>query len=384
MKFKNFWRHPTWYLWILPGLAAFAAQRLLAGHPDFVERFISRGLFRWLSIPISTVTSLAPFSLTEALLIIGCPLLLIGLIIWVIRLARKPDKLKRAGRLLRRVAWTASLLYLAFMLLHGLNYARLPAAASFGLPVRERSAQELEETAVWLIKQVNMLRPQCEEDENGVFLLRQGLPVTLKTMADAYAAADDQYPQMSGTAIRPKGVLLSHQWSYTGIAGLYFPFLVESNVNIDMPEYLIPATGLHEIAHTRGFAREDEAGFIAFLAGIADTRSDFAYSVTVDAATRCLNALYGADKDAWERVARSMDNGAWRDIAANGEYWKQFEGPVQETSSQINNAYLEGNMQDDGIQSYGRMLDLVLAWYEVQSTGGSLDGSIAALTGSNG
>jgi len=384
MKFKNFWRHPTWYLWFLPGLTAFAAQRLLAGHPQLTEAIISRGLFRWLSIPIATVTSLVPFSLTEALLIIGIPLLLVFLIIWTVSLIRKPDKLARTGRLLRRLAWTASCLYLAFMLLHGLNYARQPVGVSFGLPVRERSADELAVAAEWLVEQANALRADRLEDENGVFKLSDGVSETLRTASDAFEEASAQYPLLSGAHSRPKGVLLSHAWSYTGIAGMYFPFLVESNVNIDMPEHVIPAAMLHEIAHTRGFAREDEAGFIAYLAGIADRRPDIAYSVTVDAALRALNALYGVDKEAWERIARTLSDAAWRDIAANGEYWKQFEGPVRETSNQINNAYLEANLQEDGVRSYGRMLDLVLAWHEVMAADGTLGSSIAALNSAAG
>ena len=379
MKFRKFWSHPTWYLWLIPGLAAFIAQRLLAGHPEFVETYLARGLFRWLSIPISTVTSLVPFSLTEALLVIGSPILLVCFVIWLIRLMRNPGKMKKAGTLLRRLAWTISCLYLVFMLLHGFNYARQPVAASFGLPVRERSAVELEKATIWLVEQTNQLRADRREDENGVFKLGTSITETLRTAVQAYQAASDEYPQLAGPQSRPKGVLLSHQWSYTGIAGMYFPFLVESNVNIDMPEHVIPATTLHEIAHTRGFAREDEAGFIAFLAGIADSRPDIAYSVTADAALRALNALYGADQEAWERVARMLSAAAWRDIAANGAYWKQFAGPVQETSNQINNAHLEANLQEDGVRSYGRMLDLVLAWHEVKVADGSLPGSIVAL-----
>ena len=51
---------------------------------------------------------------------------------------------------------------------------------------------------------------------------------------------------------------------------------------------------------------------------------------------------------------------------AGSLYWQQFEGPVQEASNQANNLFLQANMQIDGVQSYGRMIDLVLAWYEQQ------------------
>ncbi|HBP38451.1 MAG TPA: DUF3810 domain-containing protein [Clostridiales bacterium] len=385
MKLLRFFKHPSWYLWLLPALFAFGAQRLLARFPEVAEEIHARRLFRWLSLPIAALTSLVPFSLTELLLVVGCPLLLIGLIIWLVRLIRRPSlrsrRRARAGRLARRLAWCASLAYLFFMLLHGFNYARLPVSDSFNLPVRERDADDLMEAAVWLTGQASLLRQECLEDENGVFELRSGITGTLKTAHEGYDAAAPAWPLLDGPAIRPKSVLLSPYWSYTGITGMYFPFFVESNINTDAPEYSIPETILHEIAHTRGFAREDEAGFLAFLAGVAHPDPDFAYSVLLDAAVRCLNSLYAADPEAWKQAAANLSEAAWRDLSAGGAYWKQFEGPVRETSNKINDTYLQANLQEDGVRSYGRMIDLVLAWYEIRTAEGTLDRAVAALHG---
>ncbi len=75
-----------------------------------------------------------------------------------------------------------------------------------------------------------------------------------------------------------KPVQLSHWWSYTGITGMYFPFFAEANVNIDVPDSGIPATAAHELAHTRGFAREDECNFLAYLACIHHSSGDVRYS----------------------------------------------------------------------------------------------------------
>ena len=41
--------------------------------------------------------------------------------------------------------------------------------------------------------------------------------------------------------------------------------------------------------------------------------------------------------------------------------WKQFEGPAAEISSAVNDAYLKANRQEEGVKSYGRMVDLLLA-----------------------
>lgn len=376
---KQFIRHPSWYLWILPVVAAFFGQRILARYPAFVEKYHARGLFRWLSVPISRLTSLVPFSLTEAAVVIGIPVALVLLAVWIVRLIRRPGKPMRLARLVRGFAWTAGLAYLLFMLLHGLNYARIPVGQSFALPVRERVSDELKETSAWLVEQTNRLRALTEEDEHGVFRLSQGVTETLKSVAADYTAAAADYPLLAGPEIRPKGVLLSHYWSYTGITGVYMPFFVESNVNIDVPEHTIPETALHEIAHTRGFAREDEACFLSFLVGLYSENPDHAYSVLLGATLRSLNALYGADAEAYQLVAAGLSDAVRRDLQAAGAYWKQFEGPVQEASTQINNAYLQANLQEDGVRSYGRMVDLVLAWFAQQSERGTLDSSIVAV-----
>lgn len=351
---------------------AYFGQRVLAAYPEFTEKVFSRLIFRWLSAPFIWLTSRIPFSLTEILAICS-PVLLVLLVYWIARMIKGPARGALFGRSIRFLAWTASCLYLAFMLLHGFNYARMPAAESFSLPVRERSAAELAQTAEWLAELASEIRETRLEDDLGVFKLESGVKETLKTAYDGYEAVTENSDLLQGAQIRPKGVMLSYYWSYTGITGMYFPFLVESNVNIDVPHSQIPDTALHEIAHTRGFAREDEANFLAFYTGIHHPDPDFAYSVILNTTVRCLNSLYSADREKYDRAASLLSEAVWRDLQARNEYWKQFAGPVKEASSQINNAYLQANLQEDGVRSYGRMIDLVLAWHEKMADEGRLE-----------
>ena len=267
------------------------------------------------------------------------------------------------------LGWTASGLLLLFMLLHGFNYARLPVAESFDLPVRERTTAELTDAAAWIAQEAAEIREGLAEDDNGVFALGQPLRQTMLDANEAFFLAAQDWPAMAGYPVRAKGVRLSHAWSYTGITGVYNPWLVEANVNIDQPDYGIPDTVAHEIAHTMGFAREDEAGFIAFLAGMYAQRPDYRYSVLATAWVRLSNRLYVLDREGYEQAAAPVSDAMRRDYAAARQYWQQFEGPVREVSTQANNLYLQANMQTDGVQSYGRMIDLVLAWYELTVKG---------------
>ena len=361
-------------LWPLPALLAFAGQRLLAAYPDFTEQWHAQRLFRLLSVPISWLTSKVPVSLTELLALFGIPLLLVLLAVFIVRTVRSPGhRLRRFGRLVRSLAWTVSVLYLVFMLLHGFNYARLPVAASFDLPVTERSSEELAEAAEWMIRQINSQRPSLLEDEAGVFIAREPIRRKLKTSDAGYHIAAADYPLLAGHPVRAKAVFVSRYWSYTGITGMYFPFLVEANVNIDPPHFQVLFTAMHEIAHLRGFAREDEADFMAFLTGLYHPDPDYRYAALLSTANRCLNALYRSDREMHTELLGRINEASRRDLQAARAYWRQFEGPVREASTSANHAFLQANLQEDGVRSYGRMVDLALGWYENTRDNGHLE-----------
>jgi hypothetical protein len=376
---QKFWGASD-FLWLLPILTALLARKILLDRPALVEQVHVRVIFRVLSQPISVLTSLVPFSLTELVIVAGSlsivVFLIIKLIQWLRRLFGKPvsrSKIsggsgkkpgQRIHRAIRILLYASAIAYLLFTLLHGLNYARMPVAESFGLATRPRTTGELAELTVNLAQAASEARADCLEDENGIFRLRNGVWNSLKQTAFGYSAASKDWPLLAGPNTRPKGVLLSYYWSYTGISGVYNPFFVEANVNIDQPHYTIPDTAGHELAHTRGFAREDEAGFISFLTGLYNPNPDFRYSVLANAYVRCANALYAQDPKAYAQAASLVSESMSRDLADNSRYWQQFAGPVSEASEQINNSYLKANQQTDGVRSYGRMVDLVLAYFE--------------------
>ena len=75
-----------------------------------------------------------------------------------------------------------------------------------------------------------------------------------------------------------------------------------------------------------------------------------------------MNALYGAGRrESYVRIYDSLPEQAKRDYRASNRYWKQFETKVAEVSTSLNDHYLKANAQSDGVQSYGRMVDLLLA-----------------------
>lgn len=335
--------------------------------PGTTEKVYSRLVFRLLSQPLSLLTGLFPFSLTEAIVVtlaVAGSWMLVRLAFALIIAPRQAVPL--LVRIVTGLGIALSTSYILFVLLWGMNYSRLPFADIVGLSVQPTTTPELSALCRSLILQANELRLQVSEDADGVMDLPDGKVDALRRGVIGYERLSAQIPELKGSFGRPKPVLLSAAWSFTGIGGMYFPLTGEANVNVDMPDISIPMATVHEMAHQRGFAREDEANYIAYLVCMAHPDADYQYSGTVLALSEAMQALYRSDSAQWEQLQHLFGAGLRRDLQNRREYWERHQGKVAEISQDVNDRYLKANNQADGVQSYGRMVDLLLAQWNDQ------------------
>lgn len=357
-KLKRFWC----VLLIFP---AFAATSLAAAYPLATERVYSARIYPVISGFFARISGFLPFSLFE-IIIVAMPVSLAAYITIKIRkLVKHPDSRRDVlTRLVSTLLCAAAIIYFGFTALCGLNYHRESFTAASGLSIRPSSAQELADLCVELLIKTNDYAARVSRDENHVMVSSFENYYRAAAFAPvAYANAGAEYPLLGGYTPRAKPVLASRVMSRLDLVGIYFPFTFEANVNIDVPGYEIPSSMLHELAHYKGFMREDEANFIAYRVGLASGNDDFAYSGLMLALIHSTNELYSADKDAYWELMQYLDDGAAADLDANTAYWKQFEGPVADFSEKVNDVYLKTNRQTAGVKSYGRMVDLLLAQY---------------------
>lgn len=142
---------------------------------------------------------------------------------------------------------------------------------------------------------------------------------------------------------------------------------VEANINIDQPDFMIPATIAHELAHTRGFARENETDFVALLSCFVHPDPVWQYSGLISAWKDLSRRLALEDRERWSAVyAETVTDLIAQDLNNESIYWKAYETPIAEVSTQINDSYLRANREEDGVKSYGGVVDLLLAWYETE------------------
>ena len=366
-KAMRFVRH---MLWLLPGLLALFFLLWLPSHPAAAEWLCARGLFRVGHTVLSVLTGLLPFSLTELAVTLAVPAVavLIGLLITALR--RSTCRRRLLLRVMKGLGWILSCTALLYMVMHGCNFYRYTTARLMDMDTSVCTPEYLQAVVTDLAKKASAAREEVAEDAAGQMVLSRSVPQTLADAADGYRALQKTYPFLWGAAYRTKPVQLSHWWSYTGISGMYFPMLGESNVNIDQPPCDIPATAAHELAHSRGFAREDECNFYAFLSCSVSDSADYRYSGYLLAYVYCANALYGYDVDMWREARAYLSESVARDLKQRSTYWKQFEGEVQQVSSSINNGFITSQGDEDGVLSYDRVVELVVGYYRLQGFGG--------------
>ena len=65
-----------------------------------------------------------------------------------------------------------------------------------------------------------------------------------------------------------------------------------------------------------------------------------------------------------EEVDKNLHGSVQRDINFQVRFWNAHQGRAQEVANQMNDNYLRFNGIQEGILSYGLVVDLLLAYYE--------------------
>lgn len=361
MKIQKYWKK---FILILLLPLSMLLYFLTTFTPDFIENVFSRGVNKWFIEALSLLTGLVPFSLAEVGLIVLTILALLLFILGIIKVIRlKSGRMKCLINYITNILVAVSLVYFILTITWSLNYNRLPYAKIAGLDTRPASVDELVDLCKSLIDRASSLRNSVHQDSNGIMDLPKGISGVFSEAKLGYEKAAITNSALSGIYGRPKGVIFSKAMSYSGIIGLYCPFTCEANIDVAIPSYLIPSTVCHEMAHQHGFAREDEANYISYLTCNLNPNVDFQYSGTMLALVNSMNALDSHDQTRYFELNKKISTGVQRDMHANSLYWQMHKGPVENTVTSLNNAYLKANRQTDGVFSYGRMVDLLIAQY---------------------
>lgn len=358
--FKRFWI-------FIPLILAAAMYLLLPYFSGFTEYVCSRGLFKIVTYPLGFITSLVPISLTELAVVLALPALIFVIVFLIIKLKKSRERKKTLLYAGRTFCATLSIACLMYMICHGANYYRYPLEKNMGLDMSQKTDEDLYNACVTLAKGAAAARAELGISDNEPFTFSVSIYKELTRTGSGYDKLSEEYPFLKTTIFRQKPVMLSNAWSYTGIVGMYFPFFAECNINIEQPDYAIPFTAAHESAHSRGIAFENECNFLAFLSCINSEYPEFRYSGYMEALKFCSNELLAYNVELWGDFRQYVTTGMSLDFGEMNKYIDDHEGEVNEVSSEVNDAFITIQGVPDGVRSYDRVTELILAYYAGQN-----------------
>lgn len=316
--------------------------------PAVTEVVYSRAIYPVLNAVTGFLPSLLMFSVIEWCVILLPAAVVLLIILFVVRIKKKKSTLVS---ILATVLAMVGLLGILYPLLGGLNYSRQPFAVSAGISEKATDVTSLRTLCLTLAEKCNTEKGSTssapETDLAAVSVL-------------AASALHEKYPFLPVAYRVPKTAVFSRGMSRINLMGLYFSPTGEATINGDIPEWSIPHTMCHELAHEAGFMREDEAGYIGYLACIKSESALFRYSGYLTAFVYSINALYETDYKAANDTMQKLSAAVRADLEENSAYWAQFEGPFSDFSDAVNDWNLKANGQRDGIKSYGGLVDLLL------------------------
>ena len=348
--------------WILYGLAAVCAVLyvVMMNSVAFADWF-NETVSAFLRTVFAALTSWIPFSMGE-MVIWMIPLILFLVLRHAIR--RRCDTWRAALVYVGILMSVVVTLFSVFVLNFAAGYRGSTLEEKLELDRNKVSAEELYNTAVILIDAINRETAEIEFYQNDFSIM----PYTLEDMNDklaiAYGDFADEHTFITHVDSRVKPVLISEVMSYMHITGVYSFFTGEANINVNFPDYTIPYTAAHELAHQRGIAREDEANFVAFLVCIESDDPYIRYSGYLNVYEYVANALWRADKELYYKAVAHLNAEVKAEMTAYNRFYDKYkESTVSQVSGTINNSYLQ-SQGTPGTKSYGMVVDLAVAYYK--------------------
>ncbi len=358
---KNVNKLPRWSL-VFFGIALCSGALFLFSvfSEDFANRYNS-GPGAALRAFLAHLTSWIPFSLAEILLYLT-PVVLVLVSLYAFRYYC--ESWRSVFVFFGSVLSVLSLLFSLFALGFGPGYHTASLNHRLSLGKTQVNEQTLVLTAECLVAELNALAPKLSFDEQGFSVMpydREGLNDELLA---AYEPICERYGFIQRLESRVKPVLASKLLSYTHITGVYSFYTGEANINTHFPDYTTPFTAAHELAHQRGIARENEANFIAFLVCDASRDTYVRYSGYLNLFEYISGALYRTNPGAYQKLVSTLDERIKGELRAYSVFFEPYRDTVASNiSSAVNDTYLKLNGNEAGVESYGLVVELAVAYF---------------------
>ena len=327
-------------------LAIFIVLIILKKNPDIAEA-MTRGPARWYGFVVSKITGLMPFiSFTELLFVFLFFLAVLLLVLFIINLV-KGKIFTAIGKIL-----DIALVALSVVTLYHFSCEAAYNRKEMPLPYYQGNVERTEYVDIYnyFADDINFCVSELEFTEAGDVKTKMSLQDIAKEVEKAYAIITDSYFASHNGAVKP--MLSSFIYREFQITGVTFSPLAEANIDTLIPTGDLPFTVAHELAHTKGVMREDDANILAFYVCL---NSDNTY-LRFSAYNRYFSSIRPMGSGTYlteeERSHLTTINSAFSKYDSyESKYWKEHD-LLQHIGDYINNLYIKSSGVSEGTSSY--------------------------------
>ena len=328
------------------------------------EYYYSTGIYPYISSFFRNITGWVPFSLGDILYGAIALWLIIkfckGINAIIIKKINWQYFLKKFFSFVLKLLIT----YVAFNLLWGINYNRQGISAQLGLKIEKYTTQDLKNITTIILQKVNANKILIIKDSAALKTNKE----MFKNSAAAYTAIDKKFSFLQYKTASVKPSLWGYVGNYIGFSGYYNPFTGEAQVNTSGPRFLLPFVTCHEIAHQLGYAKENEANFVGYLAASSTKDSLLLYATYMDMFLYANRNLYSADSVAAIAFAKQLIPEVKTDLKEMRDFNLRHKNFVEPIIRWVYGKYLQSNQQPNGNLSYDEVTGLMIAYYKKYGT----------------
>ena len=315
-----------------------------------VERYYSTTIFPLVQRSVTAVSNRLSIAMLDAMIVFVVTWL-VGQVALAFVSSGKIGWRWAALRWMISLATAAAVVYLAFLVMWGLNYRRIPLVEKVRFDPNRVTPDAAHALALTAVDQVNTLYARAHANEPAT-------PAVDPSLAAGFAEAQRV---LGVTRLarpgRPKTSILDVYFRSAGVEGMTDPFFLETLVAGDLLPFERPQVIAHEWGHLAGFADEGEANFVGWLACMR--ASDAAkYSGWLFLFGEVTAALEAGERAG---VVSRLADGPRADLRAVADRVRQHVRPVVANAGwRVYDRYLKANRVESGVSSYAEVVRLVL------------------------
>ena len=318
---------------------------ILKSNPIIAEAW-TRGFGQFYFSVVGPTVSWFPLSITE-LYYITIGIIILVSIIQLIKRFVKHKPVEGVKKILK-IANIITATLLTYTITFEFGYKREPVDLPFYSEKVENS--EFKDIYNYFAEDLNYCISQLEFTEEGDLVINKSIREISELVEKSYDIIDSDY--FFKTTVHAKPMMSSVIYRELQITGITFAPFGEANVNYLATSLEIPVTIAHELAHTKGVMRENEANQVAFYVCLnsEDVYLRFSayalyfYQMSIMTSSSYMNK---ADRESLVLI----DSNYYLSRQYASKYWKDHD-LMEKIGDWFNNLYIKSSGDPNGTASY--------------------------------